>query len=64
MGHENDGLGTIVDGILDRRQSTDDSLVVGDLGVGLLVKWDVEVDLCIDKNQFDRGQNIDQSSRS
>jgi alpha-acetolactate decarboxylase len=64
MGHENDGFGTIVDGILDRRQSTNDSLVVGDLGVGLLVEWDVEVDLCMDDNQFNCCQNIDQSSRS
>lgn len=45
VGHQDDGLGAIVDGILDGGQSTDDALVVGD---GLvLVERDVEVDLWV-----------------
>ena len=43
MGHEDDGFGAIVNGILDGGEGSDDALVVGDLLVG--VKWDVEVDL-------------------
>jgi hypothetical protein len=45
VGHENDGFGAIVNGMFDCGKSTDNSLVVGDLGVGLLVEWYVEVDL-------------------
>jgi hypothetical protein len=41
MRHQNNNLGSIVDRILDRGQSTDDAVVVGDVGIG----GDVEVDL-------------------
>jgi hypothetical protein len=40
--HQDDGLGTIVDSILDGGQGADDALVVGD---GSAVKGDVEVNL-------------------
>jgi len=43
VGHEDDSLGSILNGILDGRQSTDDTLVVGDVLVG--IEGDVEVDL-------------------
>lgn len=43
MGHEDDGLGAIVEGVLDGGEGTDNSLVVGDVLVG--VERDVEVDL-------------------
>lgn len=43
VGHEDDSLGIVLDGVLDGGESTDDTLVVGDLLVG--VKRDVEVDL-------------------
>ncbi len=43
--HQDNGLGAIVDSILDRGQSTDDTLGVGYRGVVLLVKGDVEVNL-------------------
>ena len=43
VGHEDNGLGAIVDGILDGGDGTDDALGVGDLLLG--VKGDVEVDL-------------------
>lgn len=43
VGHENDGLGAIVQGILDRRQRARDPLVVGHFLV--LIERDVEVDL-------------------
>jgi len=43
MGHEDDGLGAILDGVLDGGEGTDDTLVVGDFLVG--VEGDVEVDL-------------------
>jgi hypothetical protein len=43
VGHEDDGLGTVLDGMLDCGESTDDALVIGDLLVG--VEGDVEVDL-------------------
>lgn len=43
VGHQDDGLGAIVDGMLDGGDSTNDTLVVGDLFV--LVERDVEVDL-------------------
>jgi hypothetical protein len=43
VGHEDDGLGAIVDGVLDGRDGADDALGVGDLLVG--VERDVEVDL-------------------
>ena len=42
-GHEDDRLGTVVKGILDGGQGTDNALVVGDVLV--LVEGDVEVDL-------------------
>lgn len=41
--HEDHGLGAIVEGVLDCGESTDNSLVVGDVLVG--VERDVEVDL-------------------
>lgn len=43
MAHQNDGLGAILNGILDGGESTDDTLVVGD--VLFLVKRNIEVDL-------------------
>lgn len=43
VGHQDDGLGAIVDGILDGRQSADNALWVGDVLV--LIERDVEVDL-------------------
>lgn len=43
VGHENDGLGAIVEGVLDGGEGTDDTLVVGDVLV--TVERDVEVDL-------------------
>jgi hypothetical protein len=42
VGHQDDGLSTIVDGVLDGGESTDDTLVVGDGGS---IEGDVEVDL-------------------
>jgi len=47
VGHEDDGFGAILDRIFDRGQGADDALVVGDLGVGLLVEGNVEVDLVV-----------------
>jgi hypothetical protein len=43
MGHQDDGLGAILEGVLDGGEGTDNSLVVGDVLVG--VERDVEVDL-------------------
>lgn len=43
VGHEDDGFGAIVDGVLDCGKCADYALVVGDLLVG--VQRDVEVDL-------------------
>jgi len=43
MRHEDDGLGAIVDSVLDCGKSADYALVVGDVLVG--VERDVEVDL-------------------
>lgn len=45
VGHQDDGLRAILNSVLDGGESTDDALVVGDLGVGLLVEGHVEVDL-------------------
>ena len=45
MRHEYDCFGAMLDCVFDRRQCADDSLIVGDFGVGLFVEWDVEVDL-------------------
>jgi hypothetical protein len=45
VGHQDNGLGAIVDGILDGRDGAGNTLVVGDLRVGLLVEGHVEVDL-------------------
>lgn len=45
VGHQDNGLGAIVDSILDRRQSTDNTLGVGYRGVVLLVEGHVEVNL-------------------
>ena len=42
MGHEDNGLCALFDGIFDGWEGTDNALVVGDL---IAVKWDVEVDL-------------------
>lgn len=44
VGHQDHRLGAVADGILDGGESTDNTLVVGDLLV--LVERDVEVDLC------------------
>lgn len=44
VGHQDDSLGAILDGVLDGGEGADDALVVGDLGVGLLVEGHVEVD--------------------
>jgi hypothetical protein len=41
--HEHDGLGAVVNGILDGGDGADDALVVGNVLVG--VEGDVEVDL-------------------
>ena len=43
MGHENDGFGAMVGGVLDGREGADDTLVVGDVLIG--VQGDVEVNL-------------------
>ena len=43
VGHQDDGLGAMVNGILDGGQSADNALVVGDVLVR--VEGDVEVDL-------------------
>lgn len=43
VGHEDDGLGAMVDSVLDGGESTDDTLVVGDVLV--TVEGDVEVNL-------------------
>jgi hypothetical protein len=43
VGHEDHGLGAILDGVLDGGDGAGDALGVGDLLVG--VKGDVEVDL-------------------
>lgn len=43
VGHEDNGLGAILNGVLDGGQGTDDTLVVGDFL--LVVERDVEVDL-------------------
>jgi alpha-acetolactate decarboxylase len=45
VGHEDDSLSALFNGILDGRQSTDDTLGVGDCGVVLLVEGDIEVNL-------------------
>lgn len=45
VGHEDNGLSTILNGVLDGRQSTDDTLIVGDLLVG--IERNVEVDLLV-----------------
>jgi len=42
MRHQDDGLGAVVDSILDGGQGADDALVVGD---GSVVKGDVEINL-------------------
>ena len=44
MGHEGDGLGSMVDRVLDGWKSTDNTLVVGNFL--LRIKGDVEVYLC------------------
>ena len=45
VGHQDDGFGAILDSVLDGGEGAGDTLVVGDLGVGLLVEGNVEVDL-------------------
>jgi hypothetical protein len=45
VGHEDDGLGTIVNSIFDRWDGSGDTLVVGDVLVG--IKRDVEIDLLL-----------------
>jgi hypothetical protein len=49
VGHENDGLGALFNGILNGGKSTNNTLVVGDLLVG--VKRDVEVNLMMSSHQ-------------
>ncbi len=48
MGHENDGLGAMLFGVLDCWERADDALVVRDLLVG--VQRDIEVNLVMDSN--------------
>jgi hypothetical protein len=43
VGHQDDGLSAVANGILDGGQSTDNALVVGDVLVR--IERDVEVDL-------------------
>lgn len=43
VGHEDDGLGAVVESMLDGGDGTDNALVVGDVLV--LIEGDVEVDL-------------------
>lgn len=43
MGHEDDGFGAMIGGVLDGGEGADDTLVVCDVLVG--VQGDVEVDL-------------------
>jgi hypothetical protein len=45
VGHQDDGFGAILDSVLDGGEGAGDTLVVGNLGVGLLVEGNVEVDL-------------------
>jgi hypothetical protein len=45
VGHQDNGFGAILDSVLDGGEGAGDTLVVGDLGVGLLVEGNVEVDL-------------------
>lgn len=45
VGHEDNRLGAILDGVLDGGQGTDDTLVVRDVLVG--IERDVEVDLLV-----------------
>lgn len=47
MGHEDDCLGAMFASVLDRGKGANDTLVVGDLRVGLLVEGNVEVDLAV-----------------
>lgn len=49
VGHEDNSLGAVVDGILDGGDGTGDTLGVGDVLVG--VERDVEVDLNIEKRR-------------
>jgi hypothetical protein len=44
VGHEDHGLGTVVDGILDGGDGASNALGVGDLLVG--IEGNVEIDLC------------------
>lgn len=50
MRHQNHGLSTMVKSIFDCGQSTDDTLVVGDVFVG--VERDVKVDLIIVNKRY------------
>lgn len=52
VGHQNDGLSSVLDGMLDGGQSTDNTLVVGDVLVR--IERDVEVDLCSYASVIDR----------
>jgi hypothetical protein len=58
VGHQDDRLGAIVDGMLDCRDGTNDALVVGDLFV--LVEGDVEVDLSHRWLAYDCGPLVSQ----
>jgi hypothetical protein len=61
VGHQDDGLGAIVDGVLDGGDGTDNTLGVGDVLVG--VKRDVEVDLESRAGLAGRGTHIVYSTR-
>ena len=50
MGHENDSFGSVITGIFDGRQGTDDPLIVGDVLAG--IERDIEVYLSLDKFVF------------
>ena len=45
MGHEDDCFSAMFNGVFDCWEGADDALVVCDFGVGLLVEWDIKVDL-------------------
>ena len=41
MGHQDDGLGAVIEGVFDCWDGTDDTLIVGDSGP---IERDIEVD--------------------
>lgn len=56
VGHQDDGLGAVVDGILDGGKSTNNALGVGDVLV--LVERDVEVDLRSNYKPLDHRRRV------